>query len=109
MEQLRASLGTNDQQFGFKRKHSCADCSFVVKSIIDYYLERGNSAIVVCTLDLSKAYAYDRVPYYRMFCKLLEVGVPVYVVRWLSVWYSQQTMWVKWKDNTRFHLQSEMV
>ena len=29
--------------------------------------------------------AYDRDPYYRLFCKLLDVGAPVYLVRLLSV------------------------
>ena len=96
MERMRNVLVTSDQQFGFKRNHSSADCSFVLRSTIDYYLERGNSRMFVCTLDLSKA--YDRVPYYRVFCRLLDVGAPVYFVRLLSVWYAQQSMRVKWKE-----------
>ena len=89
-------LRTSDQQFGFKRGHSCADCSFALKTTIDHYMERGNTNMFVCTLGLSKA--YDRVPYYRLFSKLLDIGAPVYFVRMLSVWYDQQRMHVKWKE-----------
>ena len=89
-------LRTSDQQFGFKRGHSCADCSFALKTTIDHYMERGNTNMFVCTLDLSKA--YDRAPYYRLFSKLLDIGAPVYFVRMLSVWYEQQRMHVKWKE-----------
>ena len=51
MERMRLSvLGNSYQQFGFKRKHSCGDCSFVLKSTVDWYifLERGNSTMFVC-------------------------------------------------------------
>ena len=49
----------------------------------------------VCALNLSKA--YDRVPYYRLFYRMLKVGVPVYLVRLFSVWYANQKMQVKLK------------
>ena len=73
MERLSSVVRTTDQQFGFKRNHSCADCSFVLIKEHNrlYYLERGYSRMYVFALDLSKA--YDRVPYYRLFCRLLEV------------------------------------
>ena len=74
MERLSNVVRTTDQQIGFKRNHSCDDCFFVLRSTIDYCLERGNSRMYVCVLDLSKA--YDRVPYYRLFCRLLEVRAP---------------------------------
>ncbi len=67
----------------------------MLKSANDYYLKRGNDKVFVCALDLSKA--YDRVPYYNLFITLLEMGLPVYFVRLLSVWYEKQTMHVKWK------------
>ena len=73
MERLSSVVRTTDQQFGFKRNHSCADCSFVLKNTIDYYLDRVNSRMYVCALNLSNA--YDRVPYYRLFCRLLDCSV----------------------------------
>ena len=61
MQKLKLSLGVCEQQFefGFKRDHSCADCSFVLKETVDSCLSNGNTAVYACSLDLSKA--YDRV------------------------------------------------
>ena len=59
LDRIEKLLITNEIQFGFKRKHSCADCSFLLKSAVDYYLNRGHDKGFVCALDLSKA--YDRV------------------------------------------------
>ena len=83
LDRIGTFLTMDDQQFGFKRKNSCDDCSFVFKSAVDYYLTRGNSAMVGYASDLSKA--FDRVPYYRLFMKLLTVGAPVYFVRLLCL------------------------
>ena len=74
-------MSVSDQQFGFKKGHSCGDCSFVIKEIINYYISNGNSSVHVCALDLSKA--FDRVSYYRLFSKLLEVDAPLYLVKLL--------------------------
>ena len=49
--------------------------SRLLRSAGNYYLKRGNAKVFVCALDLSKA--YDRVPYYNLFIKLLEMGAPV--------------------------------
>ena len=95
LDRIESLLVTKEQQFGLKGKRSCADCSFVLKSAVDYYLKKGNDKVFVCTLDLSKV--YDRVPYYNLFITLLDMGVPVNFVRLLSVWYEKQTMHVKWK------------
>ena len=86
------------QQFGFKQNHGCSDCSFVLKETVNYYLQNGDKVVYSCALDLSKA--YDNVKHYRLFCKLLQKGVPVGVVRLLATWYSSQTMKVKWKNHT---------
>ena len=96
LERFRAALSSCEQQFGFKQGHGCAECSFVLREAIDYYLSNGNREVYVCALDLSKA--YDRVSYYRLFTKLLRKGLPIYFVKFLERWYSSQTMQVKWGD-----------
>ena len=40
LNRIASLLVTKEQQFGFKRKHSCADCSFVLRSAVAYYLKR---------------------------------------------------------------------
>ena len=81
--------GSSEKQFGFKRKHRCGDCSFVLKESVQYYLEKGNLEIFGCALDLSKA---------SLFSKLLDAGYPAYMVKFLQVWYDGQSMQIKWND-----------
>lgn len=96
-------LSTNDHQFGFKRNHSTDECVFLLKELIDFYSSSG-SPIYLCFLDASKA--FDRINHQLLFCKLLERGVPTAVVRLLSTWYCNQTMFIKWRDQVSqpFHV-----
>ena len=94
LERLKDVLGSGDQQFGFRQGHGCADCSYVLKKTVDYYLSNGNNEVFVSALDLSKA--YDRIVHYRLFRKLLDRGGLEYLVRLLANWYSSQYMRVNW-------------
>ena len=88
-------LATNDNQFGFKPKHSTDMSIFVLKEIIDYY-NAHSSPVYLCFLDASKA--FDRVNHWYLFDKLIKRGLPSVIVRLLSVWYSTQLFSVKWCD-----------
>ena len=55
LNKLANVLGYGEQQFGFKRGHSCSDCSFVLKKTVDFYLAKGNDAVYASSLNLSKA------------------------------------------------------
>jgi len=58
------ALTTSHLQFGFKKDHSTAICSLVLKETIEYY--NGNRSTVFCTmLDATKA--FDRIQYCTLY------------------------------------------
>ena len=93
LERLSNFLITSSHQFGFKSKHSTDACIYVLKEAVEYYASQ-QSSVYMCFLDASKA--FDRVNHYVMFEKLINKGVPGYLVRILTFWYANQKMSVKW-------------
>ena len=55
-----------------------------------------NSNVYSCFFDASKA--FDRVNHYAWFDKLLTRGVPLHAFRIVIVWYTTQTMYVRWNN-----------
>ena len=86
-------IHTSPLQFGFKPGSSTTLCTSVVKNIISQYIHSG-SFIHGCFLDASKA--IDLVDHSLLFQKLIDRGLPLPVVYFLSSWYSSQMMKVHW-------------
>ena len=86
-------LSTADNQFGFRKHHSTDLCIFVLKDVVNYYLSL-NTPVFMCFLDIKKA--FDRVNHFNLFKKLLDRGVPPYIVKLLCFWYRHQLFQVKW-------------
>jgi len=61
MNDLQSYLQSNELQFGFKRKSSCAHAIFALRSVVDHYCKSG-STVTVCALDIAKA--LDRFDHY---------------------------------------------
>ena len=97
MERLNEYIATTDNQFGFKKKHGTDLCIYTLKEIVSQY-KRCNSTIFMCFLDASQA--FDRINHGKLFLKLQERGVPLYLIRILQFWYSHQTMQAKWGKST---------
>ena len=89
------TITTTDSQFGFKENHSTDMCIFTLKETVQYYVSLG-SPVYLCFMDASKA--FDKVNHWHLFDKLLNRGVPVYVVRMLLYWHTYQDFIVRWNN-----------
>jgi len=68
-------LETNELQFGFKPGISCSDVVFSVKTLVDYFIERGSS-VYASTLDLRKA--FNSVNHYELYKSMMIAGIYLY-------------------------------
>ena len=84
---------TSDLQYGFKKKHSTNQCTFVVNEVLQYYANN-NSNTLLTLIDASKA--FDRVHYIKLFKLLISRNICPIVAKFLSVLYTNQTFRVKW-------------
>ena len=74
-------LGTTDHQLGFKQGLSTISCVFGLKKVINYFRDL-TSCMFTCFLDFKSA--IDRVSLYKLFSKLIDRGVPSYLVVFTS-------------------------
>ena len=86
-------LGTDELQFGFKRKTSTANALYALKTTVDHFTERG-SKVFVAFLDCSKA--FDRISHCGLFSKLIECKLPLCFLLCLIFWYSNMISVAKW-------------
>lgn len=93
LDKFRDILGSADNQFGFKNKHSTDLCVFSLKQVIEFYHSL-STPVYVCFLDASKA--FDRLNHWSLFYKLANRGLPVIVLRLFVYWYSKQEFCVRW-------------
>ena len=91
-ERLEVYLWTNDNQFGFKSGHSTDLCIYALSEFIEYFKSRSTS-VYVEFLDASKA--FDKISHWTLFRKLIDRGVPLYLVIILCYWYQKQEMTVR--------------
>jgi len=88
-------LETNELQFGFKPGISCSDVVFSVKTVINYFVERGSS-VYASTLDLRKA--FDCVNHYKIYKSMLKAGIPLPTVDIVHCWYNKVLVSVRWNN-----------
>lgn len=90
------TLYSDDLQFGFKKKLGCSNALYAVKSVCDYFIDRG-STVNMCLLDMSKA--FDKVNHYALFMKLMNRQTPIELINILINWYSRCISCVRWNNS----------
>ena len=86
-------LHSDSLQFGFKRRCSTGQATWLVQEVLQHYLRQGSKPVAV-VLDCTKA--FDLAKYDILFGRLLERGMPAVVVRVLAFSYQEQVAWVRW-------------
>jgi len=86
-------LQTSPLQFGFKKQHSTTSCTFLMKEIVNHYVNNG-SPVYITMLDATKA--FDRVHFVKLFCMLRKRNICPRLLKLLIQMYTSQTMSVKW-------------
>ena len=94
---LKNACPLSDSQFGFRDGSSTDAAIYLLKEVIRNY-NRLNSRVYCTFLDASKA--FDRVNHSKLFSVLSSRGVSPNVIRVLRFWYSQQTSYVKWGNQS---------
>ena len=59
-----------------------------------YIYKKHSSPLFICFLDASKA--FDKINYWLLFDKLINRKVPLFIVKLLAFWYSEQVICVQW-------------
>ena len=90
-------FNVSNNQFGFRKNSSTDMCIYAFKQVIDYY-RKYSSPVYVTFLDASKA--FDHVNYWKLFDKLLYRKVPLFIVKLLVFFYTNQTFCILWNGVT---------
>jgi exonuclease III len=93
LDRYKKYLVTSDNQFGFKKKLSCAHAIYSVRSVVDHYVA-GGSTVNICAIDLSKA--FDKTNHHGLFIKLMNRNIPLRLLVILETWLSNCFTCVKW-------------
>ena len=95
LEILKGKIFISDHQFGFRERHSTDVCCDVLKKVVSHY-PNNNSYVFLTFLDMSRA--FDYINYWKLFLRLLNEDVDVYLVRLLATWYSSEKMCICWNN-----------
>ena len=94
-ERFTSVFNFDDVQYGFVAKKRCQAALFTVNTIVDYFVDKGNS-VYLTTFDASKA--FDRINHYCLFIKLIENGLSVYLLKVMVNRYLRLNARVRWEN-----------
>ena len=89
LSQLARYLWTADSQFDFKRAHGTEMDIFALKQTVNF---EGNqeTPVFMCFLDAKKA--FGRVNHWTLAKKLLDINMPLHIVKLFIFWYREQEL-----------------
>jgi hypothetical protein len=95
----------DDLQYGFVPHKGCQKALFTLETVANYYTARG-SPVFLAALDASKA--FDRINHYGLFCKLMSLSIPLYLINIVVNWHLKLKGRVKWGNvlSTCFYIKS---
>jgi len=99
LKDLQQYLYSDCLQFGFKKKASCSQAIFTLRSVVEQYTKVG-STVSVCALDISKA--YDRVDQHALLNLLMDRKVPKYFINVMLSWFEKGCAYVRWGNAISF-------
>ena len=83
-------------QFGYVKGGGCEKACLCLRSIIDNFTLRGSRPnIFVAALDSSKV--FDKVNYYSLLLKMINVRLPLFVICVIGNFYSKLSELFYWK------------
>jgi hypothetical protein len=88
MEMVKGKLDTSYLQFGFKKKSSCNHAIYALRSVVNHYVNNGNT-VTLCSLDISKA--FDRVDVFALMMLLMKRKVPRLFISVMLDWFEKST------------------
>jgi len=76
------ALSTSNRQFGFKRKHSTIECTWLVKETANYYKSINTNIFYI--LDYTKA--FDWISFHTLFSTLSTACLPGVILRHMFIY-----------------------
>ena len=86
---------SDNLQFGFKPGIGCSHSIFTLRTVCDYFNQRG-SDVYIASLDATKA--FDKVNHAQLFSLLLAKNVPLCFIHIIIDWYSKLFAVVRWNN-----------
>ncbi len=98
-------LPSDSLQFGFKPGLGCSDAIFTLRTVCEYFNNRGSN-VYIASLDASKA--FDKVDHNKLFSLLIQRNVPTCFINVIRDWYDKLYAVVRWNDalSSSFHIKS---
>jgi hypothetical protein len=96
LKRFNRFLGSDDNQFGFKKGRSCNHAIATLHNVVDEINKAGYTANL-CSIDLSKA--FDKVDHNALLIKLMQRLIPVKLLDLLANWLSNCFSCIKWNNS----------